>query len=112
MGRQVQLDSRLSAREKAEARKKYEAEQEAEFFERTGIRNEAEDWKLDTMVTKYEYDMALMRRADEKRNQKKARRQQPIDPTTGKPRETSPLDPELPDSSDENDFEALSRENP
>lgn len=65
------------------------------------------------MVTKYEYDMALMRRADEKKNRKKARREQPIDPTTGKPRETSPLDPELPGSSDdENDFEALSRENP
>ena len=49
-GRQFELDSRLSAREKVAARKKAKAEADDEFFERTGIRNKAEDWNLDTLV--------------------------------------------------------------
>lgn len=48
----------MGAREKAKAKQKYEAEKAKEFFEKTGIRDESEDFKLENMINKYEFDMA------------------------------------------------------
>ena len=67
MGRQLNLESKLSAREKAKAKKAFDLEVDEEFFKRTGIRNEAEDFKLDNMMNKYEYDMEKFKLEDRKK---------------------------------------------
>jgi len=54
---QVELENRMSAREKAKARQKHEDVKDKEFFERTGIRDESADWKAQNLVTKFKYDM-------------------------------------------------------
>jgi len=69
------------------AKKKYDEELEQKFFERTGIRNEAEDWNLENLINKYEFDMAQMEK-DEKVKIKKyiKTKSNDIDPETGKPK--------------------------
>ena len=67
LAKQVDLDNRMGAREKAKAKQKYKAEKDKEFFERTGIRDESEDFNLDNLINKYEFDMAQMKLEDRKK---------------------------------------------
>jgi hypothetical protein len=64
---QLNLDSKLNAREKAKAKKKFDKEAEEEFFRRTGIRNTSEDYKLENLMSKYEYDMEKFKLEDRKK---------------------------------------------
>lgn len=57
----------MGAREKAKARQKYQAEKDKEFFERTGIRDESEDFTLENLMNRYEYDMAELKLQDKKK---------------------------------------------
>lgn len=79
----------MGAREKAKAKQKYEAEKAKEFFEKTGIRDESEDFKLENMINKYEFDMAQMKLQDRKKRKeqriKAFKDLNNIDPETGKP---------------------------
>jgi len=59
----------MSAREKAQARAKLKERTEAEFFERTGIRNEAQDWTMENLMNRYDYDMAKLEKEDKKKRQ-------------------------------------------
>lgn len=118
VGRQLNLDNKLSAREKAKAKKKFDEEAEEEFFQRTGIRNTAEDYKLENMINKYEYDMEKFKLEDRKKlrlqRQQYFKNLNNIDPETGRPRPGAPdFEEEDPGSSDlDNEYEQLSRENP
>ena len=58
LGAQLDLENRMSAREKAAAKAKMEEKEAQDFFERTGIRDESADWTLDNMINSYEYEMA------------------------------------------------------
>lgn len=106
----------MSAREKAKAKQKFQEEKDKEFYERTGIRDQSEDFTLENMTKKYEYDMAEFELEDRNklRAQRKAafRKLNDIDPETGKPRGGEDFDPdEDPGSSDlDNEFEQLSRD--
>lgn len=70
LANQINIDNKLSAREKAKAKKKFDAELEEEFFRSTGIRNEAEDCTLENMMNKYEYDMEKFKLEDRKKMRK------------------------------------------
>jgi len=58
LGAQLDLENRMSAREKAAAKAKLEEKEANELFDRTGIRDKSADWTLDNMVNEYEYEMA------------------------------------------------------
>ena len=45
----------MSAREKAIAKAKLDKKVDEDFFERTGIRDETEDWKMGNMINEYKY---------------------------------------------------------
>lgn len=60
------------------------------FFERTGIRNEAEDADMGKMVAKYEFDMAQLKNEEMKKLNKHLKKKpdlNDIDPDTGKLRQ-------------------------
>ena len=57
----------MSAREKAQAKKKLRKDAEKEFFERTGIRNEADDYTMENLINEAEYDMAKWEKEDKKK---------------------------------------------
>jgi hypothetical protein len=64
---QLNLDNKLKSREKAIARQKFDKDLEEEFFRRTGIRNTSEDFKLENLMNKYEYDMEKFKLEDKKK---------------------------------------------
>jgi hypothetical protein len=92
LGKQLNLDSKLNQRERLLAKKKFDEEFEKKFFERTGIRNESEDWNLENLINKYEFDMAQMEKEERSKIKKyiKTPDSKDIDPETGKPRKRSP----------------------
>jgi len=77
----------LSNREKLKARKKLEKEVDDRFSEQTGIRNEADDYDMENMIKKYEYDMAQIDLQDSRKKGAVNKRKVEIDPKTGKPKQ-------------------------
>jgi len=51
----------MSAREKAKAKAETRKKEEEEFFERTGIRDESEDFNIDNLMNSYEFESAKHR---------------------------------------------------
>lgn len=113
---QVDLDNRMSAREKAKARQKAQKLADQEFFERTGIRDESEDFNLENLVNQYEYDMAKMEQEDKKKMREKRKKafkdMNNIDPETGRPFPGPQSFSDIDSEEFENDFEEVSRDNP
>lgn len=90
LGAQLDLENRMSAREKAAAKAKLKEREAADLFDRAGIRDESVDWSLENIMDNYEYEMARQELQREKKMKKKpSRRTDDIDPETGKPRERS-----------------------
>lgn len=54
----MDLENKMSAREKAAAKAKSDERAAAEFFDRTGIRDESVDCTLENIMNDYEYEMA------------------------------------------------------
>lgn len=60
IAKQIELDNKMSRREKIKAKAKLQEQAEEEFEKRTGIRNEANDINMENLITEYEYDMARL----------------------------------------------------
>ena len=58
---QLDVDNKMSRREKHKALMKLKKDSDQRFFEETGIRNEAEDYDMDKLINKYNYDQEKMR---------------------------------------------------
>lgn len=110
----MDLDNKMSAREKAKAKAKFEKEQDEEFFRRTGIRNEAEDFTLDNMLDMYEYEMALLTAEEKKKRAHKKQKadRNNIDPETGKPYAKAPDDDYALSSDLEDEYEKMISHSP
>eukprot|EP00347_Sterkiella_histriomuscorum_P005977 403354542 len=54
----INLEQKMSLREKQKALKKFKQDQDREFEEKTGIVNKSENWTMDNLIKKYQYDMA------------------------------------------------------
>lgn len=108
----LELENKMPEREKAKRRAKAEKEADADFFEKTGIRNKAEDYNLANAMAIYNYDMHIIKREEEKKqgkNKKKFDRNN-VDPQTGKRIEK--WDDDQPISDDENAFDDIMKEDP
>ena len=57
IGKDLDLESKLSLREKQKRKKELEEEAEKVFYEKTGIKNTGKDLSFENLIKKYEYDM-------------------------------------------------------
>jgi hypothetical protein len=57
IGKQLEIDQKLSLREKAKAKRKAEDEEDRLFFEQTGIKDKSKDFTMENLVKKYQFDM-------------------------------------------------------
>ena len=57
-GKKINLEGKLNYREKLKAKKEYEKRVDEEFTEKTGIRNESEDFELSKMVANWKLQEA------------------------------------------------------
>jgi hypothetical protein len=58
MGKQLEIDQKMSLREKQRARRKAEDEEDRLLFEQTGIKDKSKDFTMENLIKKYNYDMS------------------------------------------------------
>lgn len=69
IGKQLEIDNRMSLREKQKAQERAKQLADEEFTKQTGIRNKAEDYSLENMMRKFEYDMKVIEKKHNKLRQ-------------------------------------------
>jgi SOS-response transcriptional repressor LexA len=69
IGKQLEIDNRMSLREKQKAQERAKQLADEEFTKQTGIRNKAEDYSLENMMRKFDYDMKVIEKKHNKLRQ-------------------------------------------
>ena len=57
IGKQIDIEQKMSLREKQRAKKKSEDDEERRLFEETGIKDKSKDFTMENLIKKYEHDM-------------------------------------------------------
>ena len=65
--RDINLESPLSLKERIKARQRFEEQQDREFYEKTGIKYDPEEFTMDNMIKKYEADMKKLAKEEIKK---------------------------------------------
>lgn len=55
--RDLNIEQKMSLREKQKAKKRAEDQEERIFYEQTGIKDKSREYTMDNLIKKYEFDM-------------------------------------------------------
>ncbi len=57
IGKGLNIEQKLSLREKQKAKKRAEEEEERVLYEQTGLRDKSKDFSMDNLIKKFQFDM-------------------------------------------------------
>jgi len=66
IGKDLNIEQKMSLREKQRAKKRAEEEEERAIYEQTGLRDKSKDFTMENLIKKFQYDMDRHERKLEK----------------------------------------------
>ena len=57
IGKGLNIEQKMSLREKQKAKKRAEEEEERVLYEQTGLRDKSKDFSMDNLIKKFQFDM-------------------------------------------------------
>ena len=69
IGKNLNIEQKMSLREKQKAKKRAEEEEERVLYEQTGLRDKSKDFSMDNLIKKFQFDMERHEKKLEKMKQ-------------------------------------------